>query len=267
MKSSEPQVGVFHVNLNELYKYKSQIHNWIHNRPMDDLRITPIMNYIEKTGRVEGIIYFVKKTSNDGHFTLECYDGIHRLHALFRLYEKRNTYQDILGMDNNPIMVLLDIMDDDEYTVKERFISINSSLPVPEIYTDKDKNIENINLIEQLQRYYKEHYRVFLKNGDKTNIPHTNFTDFADKMKYILTNCSFKSRNFEIWKLIHIQFNEFMGHLKIRKTVLKKDEKYSILKLTTNQQKKCETYNMFVFAATNWEEYLLYYLENHDIQI
>lgn len=258
-----PPIGVYNLNLTSLYKYKHVICNWKHNRPMDDLRIQPIMNYIEKTGRVEGIIYFAKKTINN-KFTLECYDGIHRLHALFKLYEKRNAYQDILGLDNKPIMVLLDIMEFDEKMVMERFININSSLPVPEIYTEKDKNIDNIKLIEKLQRYYKDNYRVFIKNSDKTNIPHTNFTDFADKMKYILNNCSIETRNFEAWKNIHEQFNDFMKHLKIKKTYSKKDQKYGVLKLTDNQRNKCEQHNMYVFAATDWEEYFIYYLENNE---
>jgi hypothetical protein len=263
MNTTPPQLGVYNLNLEELYKYKNQIYNWKHNRPMDDLRINPIMAYIEKTGRVEGIIYFTRKTSKDGrNFTLECYDGIHRLHALFKLYEKRNSYEDILGMDNRVIMVLLDIMDDNEQDVMERFININSSLPVPEIYTEKDKNLDNIYLIEQLQRYYKEHYRIFLKNSDKANIPHINFTDFADKMKYIFDNCSIESRKFEVWKMYHIQFNGFMSSLPVKKTILKKDEKFGVLKLTNNQQKKCQTHNMYVFAAINWEEYFLYYLRD-----
>ena len=102
--------------------------SWKYNRPPDNLKISEIVKVIEENNRytIEGIVYvaFI-----DNKFV--CYDGNHRLEALKLLKTKK--------------LVLVNCMiakDDDQ--IKKRFIELNKSNPVPELYklepsTDTDK--------------------------------------------------------------------------------------------------------------------------------
>ena len=50
------------INIESLMKFN--IYNWKFNRPINQSRIQPIVEYIEKHKRIEGIIYLAKHNDN-----------------------------------------------------------------------------------------------------------------------------------------------------------------------------------------------------------
>lgn len=106
-------------------KLLSNIESWKYNRPPDIGRINDIKNNILKIGYVEGIIYIAFILDENKYV---CYDGNHRRIAM-------NEISTTL-----PCIIHL-YMDVTHNMIKERFISINSAISVPEIYITNDEKI------------------------------------------------------------------------------------------------------------------------------
>ena len=108
---------------------------WKHNRPPDIDRVKEIKQYIEKTKRVDGIIYLAE-LNTDGKLIYVCYDGNHRRLAL----------KDIDPSFQVLIHVLWNVND---AVVRERFISLNQANPVPELYMDDSSQNEHLKVLIQ----------------------------------------------------------------------------------------------------------------------
>lgn len=262
--------GVYNIKYKFLSKIRNKIHNWNLNRPMDITRVPSIKNYINKTNRVEGIIYLAK-TKNGIYY---CYDGIHRISSLFSIEDDIKSYPDILGCPYKSISelkVLVDVMDYNEEEVKERFMNINSSLPVPELYVDyqRDKQIQT--LIESLYDHFRTNYKDFIKVSKNSKVPNINSTDFNNKMLNVITNSNVETREIEYWLKLVEDYNEHMSKLEITKKINSKNkanankmEVFRMIRLTESQMKKCKKYNLYVFAASNWDDYFLDYIQNKE---
>ena len=263
------QNGVCNIKYKYLSKIRNKVKNWKLNRPVDASRLPLIKNYIDEKHRVEGIIYLAK--TNNG--TYYCYDGIHRISALFSMEDDIHSYPDILGCPYKPInniSVLIDLMDYNEEIIKERFVNINSSMPVPELYIDyqRDKYIQI--LIESLYDHFQTNYNVFIKVSKNSNVPHTNSTDFNNKMFKVITSSNVETHEIEYWLSLINDFNKYMRELEVannnkNKNNIIKMKDFRMIRLTESQTKKCVKYNFYVFAASNWDEYLLYFIENKHI--
>lgn len=247
------------INIDSLMKFN--IYNWKFNRPVNQSRIPPIVEYIQKHKCIEGIIYLAKQC--DSYY---CYDGIHRYSGIKQIVKQQNEYMDLLGThDILQINVVIDIMPYDEDKIHERFININSSLPVPSIYTDSERKLDRIHITEKLYKYIHTKYSLFVKASRKTNIPNTNSTQFAEKFNNILdTECTY---NIEYWKETFHNFNEFMKSRRIKTKLSRHDNiEYAVLKLSCKQEHKCAENDFYCFAATNWEDYFVHYLEQIKIK-
>jgi len=230
---------------------KLNIHNWKFNRPVDMSRIPSIVEYIQNHQRVEGIIYLAEQ--GDEYY---CYDGIHRYNGIKQLVKKQQEYIDLLGThDVLQMKVVIDIIPYDENKIKERFININSSLPVPVIYTETECKLDRIHITEEVYEYIHSKYGNFIKASRKTNIPNTNSTEFSEKFNKILdTTCNY---DIEYWKLAFNKFNDFMKSRQIKTKTTKEDKMLSVLKLSPKQQDKCCKHDFYCFAANNWEDYFI----------
>lgn len=239
---------------------KLNISNWKYNRPVNRTRIPHIMEYIKKYRRVEGIIYLAKK--DNVYF---CYDGIHRYNGIKKLIKEQQEYFNMLGThDVLQIKLVIDIMPYDEKSIQERFININSSLPVPTMYTDSDRRIDKLDITEKVFDYIHTTYSSFIKASRKTNIPNTNSTQFAEKFNSILD--VIHHYDIEYWIRQFELFNTFMKSRDIKTRISKKDEMFSTIKLSSAQERKCSDYDFYCFAASNWEDYFMFYLESKEIK-
>lgn len=253
------------VNIEQFIKMK--IKNWRYNRPADNSRIPLIMNYIKKHQRVEGIIYLAEKDD-----ILFCYDGIHRFLAIDSLVKEYQEYHDILGSSGIlDIEIILDIMPFDDEMIKERFININSSLPVPSIYTEKDQTIGKLQIIQVMWKYIEKQHFMFVMSSRKTNVPNINSSEFTDKFSVILDHTDLPEKNKtcvydkDYWKTLFCQFNTFMKSRIIKTRYSKHDKLYSTLKMSKHQQEKCKKYDFYCFGAKDWDDYLLYFLNSDSI--
>jgi len=157
---------------------KIKVENWKYNRPIDINRLPEIIKYIEEMNRMEGIIYLAKKDE-----IYYCYDGIHRYNALKEIYRKREEYGDLLGIMNTDMIVNVDIMEYNEEMIKKRFININSSIPVPEVYTEAERKLDKIYGVEEVMKYMMKHYPEFVRNTQRVMKPNVNKTEFMDVLK------------------------------------------------------------------------------------
>ena len=262
--------GIYNMKYKYLSELRDKIHNWKLNRPIDDSRLPSIKKYINKTNRVEGIIYLAR-TTNGIYY---CYDGIHRISSLFSMEDDINSYPDILSCPNqsiNDIMILLDVMEYDEEKIKERFININSSMPVPELYVDYQRDKQIRLLIESLYDHFRTNYKDFIKVSKNSKVPNINSTDFNNKMLNVITNSNVQTREIDYWLKLIEDYNDHMSKLEITKNMNSKNkanknkmEIFRMIRLTESQMKKCKKYNMYVFAASNWDDYLLDYIQNKE---
>jgi hypothetical protein len=242
---------------------KMKVNNWKYNRPADKSRIQPIMNYIKEYRRVEGIIYLAERDD-----IFYCYDGIHRVFAIISLVKQYQEYHDILGSsDILDIEVVLDIMPYNDEMIKERFININSSLPVPSIYTEQDQTIGKLQIVQSIWKYIETQYHTFVMSSRKTNVPNTNSTEFSDKFSVILDSVNLPEKtkmslyDEDYWKTTFCQFNDFMKSRIIKTTYSRYDKLYSTLRMSKHQQAKCIKYDFYCFGSRRWEDYLMYFLE------
>lgn len=99
-------------------------------------------------------------------------------------------------------------------------------------------------------------YKVFKKK----NIPNINSTLFTDNFIDILNNTGSIHSSKEMWVQKMQDFNTFMKTRNIRHHTIRHDYSFSSLKLTKSQLKKCIVHDMFMFASSNWDKYLLHFL-------
>lgn len=271
---------VYSITIDEMMKMN--ISNWEFNRPVDTSRIVPIYDYIQQNKQVEGIIYLAQLPSNNEYI---CYDGIHRIHGIKRYYKEtiqdnETDFEGMLGLnhDHQLFSVLVDIIPYNEYIVKERFININKSLPVPSIYTEKERQLNKIRICEYIFSYIQDKYPLFIKTTKRYNVPNINSTQFTELFTNVLTHLPEKYQiyvsedNKSFWLEQLLSFNLFMKGLKIihkKVNYNKKIERnnYSQLYLSYQQFKKCSSNNMFLFASSDWDKYFLHFLESDNVII
>lgn len=213
------------INIENLMKL--DIHNWKFNRPVDMSRIPSIIEYIQKHQRVEGIIYLAKQGTR-----YYCYDGIHRYNGIKELVKQQQEYLDILGScDTLQLNVVIDVIPYDDIKIQERFININSSLPVPTIYTESERKLDRIHITKNVYEYIYPKYSNFIKASRKTNVPNTNSTQFIDKFNKILD--IIPNYDLEYWKQAFYEFNKFMKSRQIKTKISRHDKMFSVTKTRT----------------------------------
>lgn len=126
-------------NVEELFlgnpSHLKHVIQWKHNRPPDMDRVAEIKQYIQRTKRVDGIIYLAE-LNIDGKITYVCYDGNHRRLALA---DAQSSFQVLIHVLWNASDAL----------IRERFVNINKANPVPELYLDDSSHNEHLKVLIQ----------------------------------------------------------------------------------------------------------------------
>lgn len=247
---------------NTICKWK--IDNWKFNRPVAKDRIENIISYIRKTGKVEGIIYLAKHPDKDVYAV---YDGVHRLTALQEIF--RSQFSDMLGMTS--FEVLVDIMEYSDDAIKERFVAINSSVPVAELYTDVHKDLEHIKLVQRIVHYYQMNYPSFFTDKLNYRVPniHPNiFTQHIDK----LVSCDMVTHKIRsMVSRYTLEMDDYMYVIELFHQRLRERPKQSkinrytdrsVIRIQSTQHEKCIKNNMFLFCVSDWLNQFESFLQN-----
>jgi len=179
------------VRIIDLFKFPSvAIERWEYNRPPDEMRCLEIAKYIYTSRQpFDTIIYTNFNTVKN---TLEIVDGMHRYTALKIIYEENHKQPDLLTNEVNyfgengnaqwlyDAHILLSLrIDATEGQLRDLFISINKSIPVPSLYI-YDYNGEKIKIIEKIVSEYREKYKLHFSPNLRYNSPNINTEDFKN---------------------------------------------------------------------------------------
>lgn len=107
---------------------------WRHNRPASQKRVAEIEETLQNGTYVDNIIYLAEIIDENKKRSLVCYDGNHRREAL-----RNSSGQQVL------VNIVFNSSDEE---IKQRFIILNQSNPVPELYTTETDNTELRGIIE-----------------------------------------------------------------------------------------------------------------------
>jgi len=212
---------------------ESHIHPWKYNRPVDKNRVVAIAEYICNKDFVDGIIYcanIVEEYDN----VLYCFDGLHRLNAL-------------KSIDKN-YKIFLYILDGvtHEY-VKEKFIALNQSAPVADIYMlNSNNHIDNIKaIVHNIITYLKIQFPNHISNSKNCKKPNFNYNIlFNELCNYLLES-----------GLVNINYQELLDKIMKINIVYKYNNELHIkLKLSSIVLNKCKKNNCYLFIKNFIED-------------
>lgn len=189
------------------------IKRWKFNRPPDVERISEIHDFMKVSGRMDGVIYLAFCDNE-----LVCYESNHRREALKGL----DNVADIL------VDIIWNVTDD---IIKEEFIRLNKAVSVPELYIDKNIEIDLNNLrkaVDDFCSLYKSH-KVTSGRPNRPNFNRDNLTDDF----------------YSIMKDTKMSLDEFLLKLtEHNKKLLLKDKS----KLSEKIIEKCSASGLWLFA-------------------
>jgi hypothetical protein len=215
-------------------------HNWKWNRPPCEKKVNEIKE--ELLLNPDYVLSELYIASVGGEWV--CYDGFHRMSALMCI--KSHPPPPHL----KKILVHIRLNTNDDF-IKKRFIQINKTTPVPELYTDFGFNhltTENETLklnqdIERIVDYMCKTYKPFVSNSINPQRPNFNKNKLTnDLYRYCKTN-KFNAIDFEkfIDRLSEInirnqnrveQLQKYMSETEFKRmypeSVLKKSKKYNV---------------------------------------
>ncbi len=216
-------------NLNYI-KSNFIIHNWNKNRPSCKKRVNDIYEYyislnLSENDLISGIIYVWKKINNNIP-TYYIYDGLHR-------------YSACLKLDIN-VKILLHINDSlNEEDIKNNFINLNKSVPVPSIYIDNELLYKK-NICEHVADKLCNSYPKFLSSSRKPHSCNFNRDLFIEFISELNINFQIKNIDLIIFKIL-LKLNDYA--------------KNKIIESNITHPLKCKKYNFYLF-----------YLEKHYIK-
>jgi len=146
------------------------ITRWSRQRPPAQERVDEIAAWIREHQCVVGILSLAWHPTE----RLVCYDGQHRLHALFQ-------------QENVDITVLVDIIwDTTEMAIMEAFRTINRAVPVSELYTDPHDVIHSIKgEISDYVTTLATTYKPFLSTSAKPTRPNFNRDQLTEALFHL----------------------------------------------------------------------------------
>lgn len=229
---------------------ESNICNWKYNRPPDNVRVAKLAEYIiYNRPQLDTMIYCNYNSIANKY---EIFDGIHRISALKYIVEQHA--RDIHDIINESIYsssidwlmertILFNIrVDSNEGTIMEIFMSLNKSIPVPELYIENPSETKRI-CVEKTVETYQQMYKSHFSASTKVQRPNTNrelFTNFVSQIyDFIMPSCE----NELLQQLDDINNDVRMQVLEME-TNAKKMKKY---KITAGMITKCKTTNCYLF--------------------
>lgn len=215
---------------NELKKINIQ--NWENNRPPDISRIPQIANNIKYDKIILGIIYIFRDGNN-----YYCYDGIHRLKALE--YMDNNNIVGTGGENiKNKYIILNYINNNDTTKIINNFKKINSTIPVPELYTKDSIDLNIRKNLSQLCVDYQKKYPSHFSSSRKPQRPNINRDFLFDILYDISQDCKLlKNYNFQQWINLLDKYNLYVK------------DNIDLYKLSDRQIKKCKHNNCYIFCS------------------
>jgi len=204
------------------------ITRWSRQRPPAQERVDEIAAWIREHQCVVGILSLAWHPTE----RLVCYDGQHRLHALFQ-------------QENVDITVLVDIMwDTTELAIVAAFQAINRAVPVSELYTDPQDVLHSIKgEISDYVTTLATTYKPFLSTSAKPCRPNFNRDALGEAL-------------FHLWRddlQEAVPFQRIIGALTRLNEMYHNDEE-SIPRLRARKLpamlKKCSTHKMWLFMET-----------------
>ena len=249
--------GTTHLSLTYIISYsdlmsKYRITNWERNRSPDMVRIPEIESALSETNDVDGKIYLVYRAPGE----MSCYDGMHRMTALYRMYSDNilsnnatssvntmETESDIYT-DLNHTLTIVVLPKYNEDFVTYKFEMLNRCVPLPIIDNDLTHIVNNVT------DYTYTKYNTCFVGSSRPNKPHENRDRFKTKLQNIIVSLNMgNSLEEDIYKLLTM-FNNFVKHNYNSFS----DKSF---KLTNNQFKKCKDADCFLFAMNNWDTQLI----------
>jgi hypothetical protein len=134
---------------------KLPITQWAGNREPDKGRVAEIREWMDKSKRMDGIIYLAHENNH-----LVCYESGHRREAL----------KGLEGMH----LILVDVLwNADGDKIKQEFNRLNKAISVPDIYTNNHSS-EFVNGIKELVNQFCERYKSLRSNTGRPHRPNFN---------------------------------------------------------------------------------------------
>ena len=211
---------------------KHNIRNWEFNRPPDMKRIPEIVEQLEKQDNVDGFVYLFMRDDD-----IFCYDGIHRIEALREIKNK---------MNHRIIVHYYPRYNED--VINSKFKSLNKCVPVPELYTKAQKELDKRDLIETIVKNITTEFSNMFKATYKPNIPHENRDNFTDKLQGVIETLHLYGKSKKDIIEVLMNFNEEQ-----------KCNVNKVNKLSVRQYNKCNENNCFLFITKNWDNQLIKY--------
>jgi hypothetical protein len=151
------------------------LRTWSKNRPPDDIRITTIREYQQKTGHVSGVIHLAYIIGEG----LVCFEGNHRRMSL--VPEIQTVIVDILW----------DVSQD---RVVKEFTAINQAVSVSSLYTDIDFDATARFQIQDFVNKLGLRFKAFLSPNSRPNRPNFNKEVLSENISQIwkTLGCSVK---------------------------------------------------------------------------
>lgn len=201
------------------------IQNWKGNRPPDESRVANILGTLNDGSYVENMLY-VAEIGDYGY--IFCYDGNHRLEAL-RMFECKDKMI--------TVNIIVRATDD---IVSKRFIILNQSNPVPEVYFPEsdEKNREGIEeCVFELQKRWPTHF----SSSSRPRRPNTN-RDILIQRIFETNNGKKYNKELLFEKLLECNENYKNGH------------HINLSKYSESILKKCDSTGCFLFLKDFTED-------------
>ena len=205
------------------------ITRWSRQRPPAPERVEEIAIWIREHQDITGTISLAWHPTE----RLVCYDGQHRLQALFQ-------------QENMDMTVLTEIMwNATELSIVEAFRTINRAVPVSELYTDPQDVLHSVKgEIADYVTSLATTYKPFLSTSAKPTRPHFNRDVLSEEL-------------FHLWRddlQEAVPFQRIIGALTRLNEMYDKEE-WSIPRLKTVKKypgihKKCSAHQFWLFAET-----------------
>lgn len=195
---------------------KLPVKRWKYNRPEDPVRIAEIREWIEKSKRVDGVIYLACVENE-----LVCYESNHRREAL----------KGVEGVHSIFVDILWDATDED---VKQEFLRLNKAVSVPELYVSEEPVVA-IGDLKQVVDKFCDNYKKLRVSTNRPQRPNFNRDMLTDEFYRII-----KERGVTLDELV-IKLTD------LNKEMATRDKS----KLSAKVIQKCEESGLWLFAWSN----------------
>ena len=194
IKEEEPYSILYEDNnyklckINNFKEFVKNVKVWEKNRTLDKSRVNEIIESIKTNNLVPGSFH-ISSVNNK----LKLWDGQHRFEALKKCL-KLNISEEKL----NSLNIFYLYEDDTKYFVRKKFININKSIPVTNLWTsDELEEMEQLKLIESINyviNYLSDNFPTFYKTTKFPNRPNFNRSkleqilfDYLKNNKYVIS--------------------------------------------------------------------------------